>query len=126
MNELDRKTAEALPSDDAELLGPLEEPPLWEQVKGMFQGRLRWLMVLLVFVHLASVVFAIVSAVCFFRAQSVREMIAWASGFGLGLLVAIACRIFGWSVWQRNAILREVKRVELQIAHLANQLKKPH
>jgi hypothetical protein len=81
----------------------LDEPPLWEQVKEMFRGRLRWLMVLLTFVHFASVVFAIASAVCFFRAESVREMIAWASGFGLGLILAIACRIFGWIVWQKNS-----------------------
>jgi hypothetical protein len=53
-------------------------------------------------------------------------MIAWASGFGLGLLVATACRIFGWVVWQRNAILREVKRAELQIARLAHELKKTY
>lgn len=126
MNVLDRKIGEALPPEEAELLGRLEEPPLWEQVKEMFRGRLRWLMVLISFVHLTGVVFAIVSAVYFFRAESVREMIAWASGFGLGLLVATACRIFGWFVWQRNAILREVKRLELQIARLANQLKKPY
>jgi hypothetical protein len=103
----------------------LEEPPLWEQVKEMFRGRLRWLMVLLTFVHLASVVFAIVSAVCFFRAESVREMIAWAGGFGLGLLLAVACRIFGWIVWQKNSVLRAVKRIERQVARLADQLRKP-
>src|SRR5260370_31854248 len=57
MNELDRKIREALPADEAELLGPLDEPPLWEQVTQMFRGRLGWLMVVLVVAILAGAVF---------------------------------------------------------------------
>ena len=125
MNELDRKIREALAADDAELLGPLGEPPLWDQVIELFQGRLRWVNGLTFVATLAFAVFAIVSAVYFFRAEGVREMIAWAGGFGLGLIAVTAGRIWIWMQVHRNTVLREVKRAELQIARLSSQLKKP-
>jgi hypothetical protein len=68
-------------------------------------------------------VFAVVSAIYFFRAQTVQEMIAWASGFGLGLIIAATSRLWGWMTLYKNAVLREVKRVGLQLTRLANQLR---
>jgi hypothetical protein len=125
MNELDRKIREALPADEAELLGPLDEPSLWQQVLEMFQGRLRWVSVLVAVGGVAFAVFMVVSAVCFFRAESMREMIAWAGGFGLSLIAVSVSRLWFWLLLHRNAVLREVKRVELQLARLSSRLKIP-
>ena len=125
MNELDRKIREALGADEAELLGPLEEPPLWEQVMETFRGRKRWLNVLTLVAILAFAVFTVVSAVCFFRAGDLREMLAWMGGFILGLIAVTAGRLWLWTEMHKNAVTREVKRVQLQIARLASRLKKP-
>jgi hypothetical protein len=125
MNELDRKTREALPADEAELLGPPGEPPLREQLIEMFQGRLRWVSLLVVVGALAFAVFTVVSVVCFFRADGERAMIAWAGGFGLGLIAVSFSRLWFWLLFHRNAVLREVKRVELQLARLSSRLKMP-
>jgi hypothetical protein len=125
MNDLDRKIREALPPDEAELLGPPGEPSLWEEVTEMFRGRLGWVSVLVLVGTLAFAVFTVVSAVCFFRAEGVREMIAWAGGFGLGLIAVSFGRLWFWLLMHRNAVLREVKRVELQLARLSSRLKQP-
>jgi hypothetical protein len=122
MNERNRTTGEQLASAEVESPGPVGEPSLWEQVRGTFRGRNGWLMVLVAVSTTAFWVFAVVSAVCFFRAEGVREMIAWAGGFGLGLSAVIAGRIFFWTELHKNAIVREVRRVELQIARLASRL----
>jgi hypothetical protein len=125
MNELDRKIREAFPADEAALLGPLDEPSLWGQLKEMFQGRQRWVSVLVLVGTLAFAVFAVVCVVYFFRAESEREMIAWAGGFGLGLIAVSFGRLWFWLLLHRNAVVREVKRVELQLARLSSQLKTP-
>src|SRR5262249_43169489 len=125
MNDWDRKIREPLAADEAELPGPLREPPLWEQLTEMFRGRLRWLNVLTIVGGGACTVFAVVSVVYFFRAESVREMIAWAGGFGFGLIAATAGKIWFWMQMHTNTVTRGVKRVELQLARLSNQLKKP-
>jgi hypothetical protein len=52
-------------------------------------------------------------------------MIAWAGGFGLGLLAISFGRLWFWLLLHRNAILREVKRVELQLALLSRRAKMP-
>jgi hypothetical protein len=60
--------------------------------------------------------------VCFFRAETVREMIAWAGGFGLSLIAVSFSRLWFWLLFHRNAVVREVKRVELQVARLSSRL----
>ena len=125
MNEMDRNIRAALPPNEAELLGPLDEPSLWDQVKEMFQGKLWWASMLVVIGGVASLVFLVVSAVFFFRAEGVREMLAWAGGFGLGLIAVSFCRLWFWLIMHRNTVVHEVKRVELLVARLPTRLKLP-
>ena len=125
MHELDRKIREALAPDEAELLGPPGEAPLWQQLTDMFRGRLGWVSVLVFVGTLAFAVFTVVTVVCFFRAEGERAMLAWAGGFGLGLISISFGRLWFWLLLQRNAVLREVKRLELQVARLSSQLKQP-
>jgi hypothetical protein len=125
MNEMDRKIRAALPPGEAELLGPLDEPSLWEQEKEMFRGNLGWASMLVVIAGVASLVFLVVSAVFFFRAEGVREMLAWAGGFGLGLIAVSFCRLWFWLIMHKNAVVREVKRVELLVARLSGRQQIP-
>jgi hypothetical protein len=125
MNELDQKIRAALTPDEAEMLRSLEEPSLWQQWIETFRGGYGWVNVLAIVAWLAVAVFAVVSAVRFFQAEGVREMLAWAGGFGLSFLVLIMIRLWIWMQLFGNAITREVKRVELLLARLSNQMKKP-
>jgi hypothetical protein len=125
MNEMDRKIREALPPHEAELLGPLGEPSLGEQVKEMFQGKLGWVSVVVVIAGVAALVFLVVSAVYFFQAEGLRAMLAWAAGFGLSLVAVSFCRLWFWLIMHRNAVVREVKRVELLVASLSGRLRMP-
>jgi hypothetical protein len=121
--DLDRKIRETLAADDAELLGPPGEPPVLEQIGEVFRGRLGWVNRLTVVFLLVFAVFAVVSVVSFFRAESTRDLIAWAGAFGLCLLVITTGRLWLWEQLHTNAILREVKRLQLQVARLASRLR---
>ena len=112
MNELDRKT-----QVEAALMGPLTEQSLWEQVMACFRGRMRWLAVMVTVSIPALGIFAVVCAVYFFHAESVREMLAWAGGFGFGLIAVTASRLWFWSLMHHYAVLREVKRLELGVGN---------
>jgi hypothetical protein len=125
MNEMDRKIRAALPPAEAELLGPLDEPSLWDQAKEMFQGKLWWASMVVVIAGVAFLAFLVVSAVFFFQAEGVREMLAWAGGFGLGLIAVSFCRLWFWLIMHRNAVVREVKRVELLVARLSGRQTTP-
>jgi len=123
MNELDQKIQAALPADEAVALGPLDEPSVWQQFTETLKGRMRWLILGTSILMPAFGIFAVVSAICFFRADNVREMLAWAGGFGLGLVAATAARLWVWMLMHHYGLLREIKRVELQLARLATRIK---
>ena len=65
---------------------------------------------------------SVVCAVQFFNAEGIREMILWAGAFGFSLLAVMANKIWYWMELNKNAIKREIKRLELQIARLAGRL----
>jgi hypothetical protein len=102
---------------------PAGEPSLFRQVVEMFHGSLGWVSFLVLVGTLAFAVFTVVTVVYFFRAESEREMLAWAGGFALGLMAISFGRLWFWLVLHRNAITRQIKRVEWQLAQLSSQLK---
>jgi hypothetical protein len=123
MNELNRKIQAVLPADEAAALGPLDEPPVWQQFTETLKWRLGWIVLGTSILLPAFVIFAVVCAIYFFRADSVQEMLAWAGGFGIGLVAATAARLWVWMLMHHYQLLREIKRVELQLARLAARLK---
>lgn len=60
----------------------------------------------------------IVAAAFFFSVDSVRAQIAWASTFSAGFVGFAMWWIWYWMLLNRNAALREIKRLELQVAEL--------
>ncbi len=124
MNPLDKHLRAALAADEADLLRQIDEPSLSEQVVETFRGKSRWLMTLAFLVVIGWSAVAIVSAIQFFRAEEFHEMLAWAGGFGLGIIAAGLIKIWCWMELNKYVITREIKRVELQIAQLSDRLPK--
>lgn len=117
MKELDEKIAEALRKEDADLFGDVgDEPGISEMLLETFRGKRRWLnrlgaMGMLIFLALGGAV-----CVAFFRADSTRDHVMWASACILCTAAVAMMKIWYWMEMQRVAMMREIKRVELQIA----------
>jgi hypothetical protein len=94
------------------------EPPLLTQVTEAMAGRTWWFNVVGVAVLLAFTALAVLSVVRFFHSTETRDMIMWATIFifcdtSVGML-----KLWYWVRMNRNAVTREVKRLELQVARL--------
>jgi hypothetical protein len=50
-------------------------------------------------------------------------MVRWGAGFFFCVIVAVGCKLWYWMQLDRLAISREIKRVELILAHLAARLR---
>jgi hypothetical protein len=119
VNNLDQAIRQALSAEDAEFLARFErEAPLHEQVLATFGGRFGMFNVLgsiIGFVMFGGFIY------CGWQARNaagVREAVFWAGGamcafFGLGMI-----KIWFWMELQKNQVLREMKRLELQVARL--------
>ena len=124
-NELDKKIKEALSAQDAELFEDYGcEQGLMEMIVDTFRGQRRWLVVLGVIYSIVFFALAIITAVLFFKTdpESTRDLIMWAMGFMFCNFAVAMLKMWYFMEMNRNAVTREVKRLELQIARLANRL----
>jgi hypothetical protein len=124
MNELDKRIREALHREDGELLDEFcDEPSIFEMLMDTFRGRHRWLIFLMMFWTIVFLVLGVLSFVRFFRAEQTRDMLLWAVAAtfffsGVGMM-----KVWYWMELNKNALTREIKRLELQIARLAGRIK---
>ena len=124
-NELDKKIREALSAQDAELFEEYgSEQGLMEMIVDTFRGQRRWLVVLAFIYSIVFFVLAIVTAVLFFKTDpdSTRDLIMWAMGFLFCNFAVAMLKMWYFMEMNKNAVTREVKRLELQIARLAKRL----
>ncbi|WP_339336843.1 DUF6768 family protein [uncultured Maricaulis sp.] len=115
--DLDRLILEALDEDDRAVLAEIgEEPGYFSQALGLFGGKLGWVMWGMYFVNILGAVVAAWAGWQMFQTSDPAAVMRW----GVLVLAALNVGIFmkgGMGVQlQHNRILRELKRVELQLA----------
>ena len=124
MNDLDRKIQEALRKEDAELFGDFgAEPSMLEMVMDTFRGRYRWLSVFGVFWSVVFMVLGVLSAIKFFNVEATRDMLLWAAACVVCISGVSMMKVWFWMELNKNAVTREIKRLEWQIARLASRIK---
>ncbi len=124
MNVLDDKIREALQQEDAELFEEVGgEPSIFEMLMETCRGRHRWLNMLGAFWTLVFLVLGVVAAVKFFSAEGTRDIVMWAAACIVCVSAVSMLKIWYFLEMHKNALTREIKRLELQIARLAGRLK---
>jgi Family of unknown function (DUF6768) len=124
MNELDKRIKEALQGEDAEWMSQLEqEPSTFEMVLEIYRGKHLWFNVLTTVMMIAFFGLAIFSAVRFFNATETRDLIMWASAMLFFMSGTWMMKVWCWMEMNKNSVTREIKRLELQVARLANRIK---
>ena len=124
MNELDDKIREALRKEDAELFEEFgAEPSMYEMVMETFRGRYRWMAFVAVFWTLVFIVLFILAGIRFFNAESTKDILMWAAACVVCWSAVFMMKVWYWMELNKNALTREIKRLELQIARLAGRLK---
>src|SRR5262245_47691533 len=125
MNELDRAIRQSLSAEDTELFDRLgADQVLHRQVLDAFEGRLRW------FNAAGWIAGAVLFGVAcifgwrFWIAQDLADMLRWAATSALAFAGIALIKVWFWLELQKNAVVREVKRLELQVASLAQQLRR--
>ena len=121
MEEIDELIKESLSKEEAVFYDSLEEQNLIEMVGGLFRSKNRWLIVLMNIVQVIAFGFFVYCLIEFFGTENTNELIKWGAGGFLFLLMSTFMKLFSWMQMDKNALLREMKRLELQIASLATK-----
>ncbi len=116
MSRLDRLIEDALDAEDRAIFAQYGEQGLFGQVGGLFTGRLGWVNAVQAVTQIALFAGAVYAAAKFVGVDDLPQMIRWGALAGLLMLAVSVIKLMQWQQIQANRIIREVKRVELQLA----------
>lgn len=121
-DELDQMIDEALDAEERELLAQIGgEPGYFAQTFSLFTGELGWVTWLLMVIQGLMFVAGVYAAVQFFNASDALEALRWGLPSVVLILMAAMFKLTLWPSLQANRVIREVKRLELQIARSAHR-----
>ena len=121
---IDEMIKEALSEEEAKFYENLEEQSVLEMSIGVFQGKMKWLAVMTAFIMVIFFALSVYCLIAFLNADSTRDMILWGSGMFGGMMAVTMLKLFHWMQMDKNAIIREIKRLELTVAHFGSKLDK--
>ena len=121
INELDNLIKETLSAEESKFYEELEEKNLFGKITEVYKSKMGWLAILMNIIHLAFFVFFVYSVVQFFDAETTRDMMIWCSAGFLSMIFMAMLKLYVWMQMDKNDIMRELKRVELQISVLSHK-----
>ena len=120
MNSLDEAIRDALSKEDVEFLATLEkEPGSFRQMADIFHGPLNWIYVAFLVAAILVALFGIYSGWQFAQSTELRSLFYWGAVTGFCVVVLSVVRIVFFMQINTNRVLREIKRLELQVALLS-------
>jgi hypothetical protein len=121
IEEIDKLIKETLTQEEANFYDNLEEEGLFSSIRGLFKGKLKWVIYMMIFVNCIILGSFIYSVMQFLEAQEIKEIIKWSSASFLCVLMMSMLKLFSWMQMNKNALLREIKRLELLISSISTK-----
>jgi len=121
MNKIDDLIGQALTEEDRALLASHSEPGYLTQAFGLFRGPLAWVMWL---VNVASGVAFLAGAYAIWQMFGTSDplvAVKWGVASLFLFQVTTLCKTFMGNRMEANRLLRELKRIELQISLLRDR-----
>ena len=119
MTTIDERIRKSFSQEDQAFLAELDAgDSLYREVAATFTGRMRWLNALAWVFGLVLMVAAAICAWQFVNEDDLRTMNLWGAGAALAFLGLAMIKLWFFMDMKSNAVLREIKRVEFQIASL--------
>jgi len=118
MGKNDDLISAALAAEDRELLAAHAEPGYFAQATGMFRGKLGWVIWFTYLVGLASFAVSMYAMWQTWHVEEALQAVRWGVVSLLFFQGTVIMKLFLGSHMEANRMLREVKRVELQVAML--------
>jgi len=122
MEGIDQLIKETLSKEEAAFYDALDEQHFFEMLFGLFKGKNAWFMIIINILTFASFILFIYCCVQFYKVSSTEELIRWGFGGFMCIITLSMLKIFAWMQMDKNAILREMKRLELLVMSLSGKV----
>ena len=120
--DIDKLIKNALTEEEAKFYDELDEQNLFGMIGGVFSGKLKWLLILMNIVTVFAFIGLIYCIAQFVNTDVTNELIKWGILGMFFMLMMSMIKLFVWLQMDKNALLREIKRLELQLAALSSKL----
>ncbi len=117
--EIDQIIKETLSQEEAKFYDELGEQNLFQMIGGLFQTKYSWLIIIMNVVNIIMFGLSVYCVIQFLNTDITNELIKWGAAFAICWSFISMIKLFVWMQMDKNAILRELKRLELQVASLA-------
>ena len=117
MKKLDDDIKKVLADEEA-VYDLNREEGVFRQMAGIYRGKMRWMAIAVTIESVVFLALLLLAAVQFFQAGETRWQIFYATVVLLMAMLLVLIKLWGWGQMNRNAIQREIKRLELRILEL--------
>ena len=118
ISEIDDLIKASLTEEEAKFYDELDEQNAFEMLGGLFSGKNKWLIIIMNIFTLVGFALLIYCITQFFNTEITNELIKWGGGAMVCLIVISMMKLFAWMQMNKNAIMREMKRLELQLSSI--------
>jgi len=122
IEEIDKLIKETLTQEESKFYDGLDEQGLWGMVVGIFQGKLGWIVAIMNIINLIVFGVLIYCFIQFFNVTDTNELIKWGLGIVICMVFNVMIKLYAWMQMDKNAIIREMKRLELQVSSLSGKM----
>lgn len=119
--KIDALIKETLTKEEAKFYEELDEQNLLGKLGEVYRSKMGWLAIIMNVVHLIIFIAFVFCTVRFFGTDNTNELIQWASAGFLCMIIMAMLKLYVWMQMDKNDILRELKRLELQVATLSHK-----
>jgi len=119
--KIDSLIKESLTAEEAKFYDELEEKNLLGKLGQVHKGKMGWLVTLMTILHVVLVVVFVYIAIQFFDTENTNELIKWGVGGFICWSFMAMMKLYIWMQIDKNDVLRELKRLELQLAVLSEK-----
>ncbi len=122
MEDIDQLIKDTLNEEEAKFYDQLEEQTPFQMIGGLFKGKNKWFIILINIIQLFSFLSFVYCLIQFLEVTETKPLIKWGFAGFLSIFISSLLKIFGWLQMDKNALTREIKRLELQISSLAGKM----
>lgn len=117
--EFDHLIQEALSKEEAKYFNKLGEQNVPQMVLGLYKGKNSWLNIVITIINLVVLGLGIYTFLEMLAAEETNLKIEWMFYTITCFLLMMMFKIWSWNQMDKNAQMREIKRLEYQVSLLS-------
>lgn len=122
MEDIDRLIKETLTAEEAKFYDGLDEQNIFQMLAGIFKGKNSWIAIIMNVFNALVFGLLIYCIIQTFDVENTNDLILWVGAALFCFLTMSMIKIYIWMQIHKNSVIREVKRLELQVSSLANRI----